>query len=180
MTIVVENNIDHKKILWLVELQYGLHSGLFDWNEDEISQMVEEGLIKMSPVGYVPTKPILQQQSTSTPKEIVVDEESVESWIGEYQKIFKAAKNGTMGSKSVCIKKMKRFMAENPEYTKDVILRATQLYIDECVQNDQYARHPQYFISKQEGDKITSSYLMDWCEIVLSGEYDEDEEDFLI
>lgn len=60
---------------------------------------------------------------------------------------------------------------KNYEYTWDVILKATALYVDEYEKkNYMYMQTSQYFIRKQMSDKSWGSELANWCAAIESGE----------
>jgi hypothetical protein len=64
-----------------------------------------------------------------------------------------------------------KWFFENFDYTWDIILNATALYVDEYEKkNYMYMQTSQYFIRKQMSDKSWGSELANWCAIVESGE----------
>lgn len=65
-----------------------------------------------------------------------------------------------------------RWFIDNYEYTWDVILGATDLYLQQEERSGwKYTRTSQYFIRKQNnGDKTFSSDLANYCELFLGGE----------
>jgi hypothetical protein len=98
--------------------------------------------------------------------------EDYDSFIEQYRQLFKdTGKLGAMGDKKGCIKKMKKFMAENPEYSKVVIIQAAEAYI-ESVRDKTYLRQADYAIEKNG-----ISTLGNFCEGVQSGDVASGSED---
>lgn len=63
------------------------------------------------------------------------------------------------------------FLLNNPQYGWDIILQATQIYVDQKrSDNWNYMRTSQYFIRKQNNDKTWISDLANYCQQVLDGE----------
>ena len=56
-------------------------------------------------------------------------------------------------------------------YSWDTVLKATEFYINEFEpKNFLYMRNSQYFISKTGIDKVRTSDLADYCEMIINGE----------
>lgn len=72
-----------------------------------------------------------------------------------------------------------RWFFENYSYTWDTILKATAYYVDEFEKkNFLYMRTAQYFICKSELDKTKQSELADYCSMLESGDFEEDNSHF--
>jgi hypothetical protein len=72
-----------------------------------------------------------------------------------------------------------RWFFENYSYTWDSILKATAYYVDEFEKkNFLYMRTAQYFICKSELDKTKQSELADYCSMIESGDFEEDDNHF--
>jgi len=89
----------------------------------------------------------------------------VDIWIQDYRNLFKGIKIGSQGDKNACTLKMKKFMKDNPTYSKDHIFNATKYYIDHT--EPIYTMQADYFIYKTGNDKITTSRLSMFCEQLL-------------
>lgn len=90
--------------------------------------------------------------------------DSVESWINEYYELFPSGvKTGgkyVRTGKQSCVKKLQKFIKEHPEFTKEDILKATKLYIeDREAVGFKYTQTAPMFIYK---DGMSS--LEGWCE----------------
>ena len=76
--------------------------------------------------------------------------EGFDEFIEEYRNLWKGLKVGSLGSYKTCYDKMKRWMSENPNYSKDDILKAARIYI-KSLDNYQYLQQADYFIFKKDG-----------------------------
>ena len=81
--------------------------------------------------------------------------EGFDEFIEEYRNIWKGLKLGAMGSPSACKEKMLRWMKENPNYSKEDILKAAKIYIN-SLNNYQYLQAAHYFIYKKDGKEEDS------------------------
>jgi hypothetical protein len=60
-----------------------------------------------------------------------------------------------------------RWFFENYDYDWDLIIKATEKYVDEySVRNYEYMRNSQYFVRRQNIDKSFESDLATYCEII--------------
>jgi len=109
---------------------------------------------------------ILNNNNVILRAKLLPEKEEV-SWIEEYRALFKGKKSGVLGTKDVCIKYMNEFISKHPQYTKEHILKATQMYIESC-KNDGYKflQQADYFIQKYTDATKSSrqSRLLQWCE----------------
>lgn len=81
--------------------------------------------------------------------------EGFDEFIEEYRNIWKGLKLGAMGSPGACKEKMLRWMGENPNYSKEDILKAAKIYIN-SLNNYQYLQAAHYFIYKKDGKEEDS------------------------
>ena len=81
--------------------------------------------------------------------------EGFDEFIEEYRNLWKGLKVGSMGSPIACKEKMLRWMGENPNYTKEDILKAAKIYIN-SLNNYQYLQAAHYFIYKKDGKEEDS------------------------
>lgn len=67
-----------------------------------------------------------------------------------------------------------RWFFENYDYDWEEIIKATERYVDEfSIRRYEFMRTAQYFIRKQNIDKSFESDLATYCEIIRSGDDDE-------
>ena len=104
-----------------------------------------------------------------------------EDYILKYSHTFPAIKlpSGKPGrSNKKAVTECFKWFFENYNYEWDVILKATNMYVDHFQSKRYlYMQTSQYFIRKQNQDKTWRSDLADWCEMVINGE-DIDNQDF--
>lgn len=81
--------------------------------------------------------------------------EGFDEFIEEYRNLWKGLKVGSMGSPMACKEKMERWMKENPNYSKEDILKAARIYIN-SLNNYQYLQAAHYFIYKKDGKEEDS------------------------
>ena len=79
----------------------------------------------------------------------------IDEFIEEYRNLWKGLKVGSMGSPMACKEKMERWMKENPNYSKEDILKAAKIYIN-SLNNYQYLQAAHYFIYKKDGKEEDS------------------------
>lgn len=91
---------------------------------------------------------------------------SIPELVKEYRDIFpRGSVNGypAKGDKQGCIKKMRKFVKEHPEFDTDTILEATRKYVsDKKRDNYNYLMQAHYFI-----DKNNISMLASFCEDIV-------------
>jgi hypothetical protein len=97
-----------------------------------------------------------------------IDEVSDTDWIlEEYREKFSygvTGEAGKMGDSTAVVAKMQRFMLTHPELTKEIILEATDMYI-QSVTNTKYLKQADYFIFKKESHSdVETSTLYGWVE----------------
>jgi hypothetical protein len=81
--------------------------------------------------------------------------EGFDEFIEDYRNLWKGLKVGSMGSPMACKEKMLRWMGENPNYSKEDILKAAKIYIN-SLNNYQYLQAAHYFIYKKDGKEEDS------------------------
>ena len=75
--------------------------------------------------------------------------DGLDDFINEYRQLWKGLKPGSMGSHTGCKDKLIRWMGDNPQYTKDDVLKAAKIYIN-SLDNYQYLQQADYFIYKKD------------------------------
>lgn len=141
---------------------------------DEIIDFLKEwqnkGFIKVlnwNPITIL-TLPKLTNEQTKDIK--------VEDWIDEYRSKFKGKKPGAMGDRSACIVKMKELFVRRPDLTKEVVMAATDKYIQsESINRYKYLMQADYFISKNVGHTKDGrvSKLEAFCDEITLNNADE-------
>jgi len=105
--------------------------------------------------------------------------EDPKDWIDKWRDLFPNIKSGgyrVRSDKHGCLDKMNKFFKKYPEYTKDIVFRATKKYIEEKKKdNYAYISLAHYFI-----EKTKQSQLAAYCELVNDKEEDIDVNPFSI
>jgi len=98
-------------------------------------------------------------------------------YIAQYLEMFPKGKLPSGKSARVNRKDIERtftWFFKNYNYSWDIVLQATAHYLDTYeVNNYLYMRNSQYFIGKTNPDKTKESELANYCELILSGGYEE-------
>jgi len=84
-------------------------------------------------------------------------DEKFSSFIKEYRALWKGLRPGSMGSLLSCTIKLTKWMNENPEYSKNDIIKAAKIYL-KSIEDMKYLQRADYFVSKTEGG-VESSRL---------------------
>lgn len=82
-------------------------------------------------------------------------QDGLDEFVDEYRLLWKGLKSGSMGSPNTCKDKLIRWMKENPNYSKEDILKAAKIYIN-SLDNYQYLQQADYFIYKKDGKEESS------------------------
>jgi len=92
--------------------------------------------------------------------------EGFEEFITEYRNLWKGLKVGSMGSHNSCSDKLSRWLKENPQYSKEDVLKAAKIYIN-SLDNYQYLQQADYFIYKKDayGESSRLSSFIDETEV---------------
>lgn len=81
--------------------------------------------------------------------------EGFNEFIEEYRILWKGLKAGSMGSPIACKDKMIRWMQENPNYSREDIIKSAKIYVS-SLNNYQYLQAADYFIYKKDGKEESS------------------------
>lgn len=89
--------------------------------------------------------------------------DSVADWIPDWRALFpmgvKTGGYSVRGTRSGCIKKMRKFFRNNPEVTKEQVFEATRKYVsDKQMVNFAYMKIADYFIEK-DGASLLEEYV---------------------
>lgn len=95
----------------------------------------------------------LTDKSISIFKTDIVEKLNVSNWIDDWYNLFpsKVRSGGypVKTDKKGCLKKMIKFCDNNPEYSKEIIFKATEFYINSAREKEyQYMKLAPYFIEK--------------------------------
>jgi hypothetical protein len=157
--LLAEHNLSIEEFLVLIHLNDELYNNstnvLKPLEEKQIVKIISDEKVILREKGKLLLELIsIEKISSSNKKRIVKSDRLVNvelnSFINDFRNKFKGLKPGSMGSESACKLKMFRWMKENPQYTPEQILNATEIYI-KSLNNYQYLQQADYFIYKKEG-----------------------------
>jgi hypothetical protein len=154
--ILSKNNITIEEFLFLYKIYFNKK-----YNDENINkQKLEKKLLLKSTEQYNILlrrgKELIESQlieDTNLPEVPIYDE--VDNFVEEFRKKWKGIAPGLMGSAKACRQNLTTWMNENPEYTKDEILKAADMYLRQQ-NNPKYIQRADYFIRKVEKGVITS------------------------
>ena len=187
-----DSNKDKKMILLYRDLVYKGY--LYENEDNEDSSNVHFGLTKkaIDLVNSVEDKPEPKNEAIEIAKSYIDNSKLVEieefeekeekdvdpfrKWVYDWVNLFpkRRADGYPMRNKGVCVNKMEKFLKipHHAEYTKDVILKATKLYLQEQEQNGwKYTLLAGNFIYKAEKGRgnVIDSTLATYCDLILNG-----------
>lgn len=141
------------------------HNDLWDLlvSSEVIKQLERRGLLIQSENGYA----ITSKGYELIKKPLPISD--FPEFIKEYRELFpRGIRSGgylLKGSASGCAKKMRKFIYEHPEYSKEIILTATKNYLRRKEQDGwKFTSIAHYFIEKDGNSQLEAE-----CENVLSG-----------
>jgi len=161
-----EQNIKPKDFLLLTQLNHGEEGS--DFYED-FESLQDNGYIKLIGEDFIIREKgrllldfLSIESSYSNYKEKKIIKKSTrtindgfDKFIEDYRNLWKGLKVGSMGSPNACKEKMERWMKENPNYSKEDIIKAAKIYIN-SLNNYQYLQAAHYFIYKKDGKEEDS------------------------
>lgn len=113
---------------------------------------------------------------------IEVTEAEVEEWIDEYRSEWTGLRKNGVGSKKDCVTKMVKFLNDNPQFNKEIVLEARNEYIKSMNGDYTLLEQADYFISKRIRDIENNGYryrstLQNYCEeVLLKKNYEKNED----
>jgi hypothetical protein len=167
LNFLKEQNIKPKDFVLLIQLNQGEEGS--DFLED-FEKLQDNGFVKIDPETNIIIREkgkllldflsIESNYSDYKSKKIIkksnrIINEGFDEFIEEYRNLWKGLKVGSMGSPNACREKMERWMKENPNYSKEDILKAAKIYIN-SLNNYQYLQAAHYFIYKKDGKEEDS------------------------
>ena len=97
--------------------------------------------------------------------------------LNKYREIFPAGKipSGKPARQNIkSLETVFRWFFETYEFTWEEIIKATKMYVNEYeVKEYLYMKNSQYFVSKQDKNKVKNSELADYCDMIKDGVIDQ-------
>ncbi len=175
------NNITLNQFLFLLFLHNNERTELSAYmtifpkcfTKEDVDNMIEQGFLVSTEEGE--QKYMLKNLNTTNKFHIFVPPK-VDDWIDEWYNLWpQGIKSGgyyVKSDKTGCKNKLIRFMRNNPEFSKSIIIQATQNYIQEQeLQGYRYMRMAPYFIEKNG-----MSVLAGYCEAIQQNYTDTTQE----
>ena len=163
--VLAEQNLSIEEFLVLIHLDDELYNNsmrvLKPLEEKQFIKIINDEKIILREKGklFIELISIEKLSSTKNNKQTVKSDRLInvelDSFINDFRNKFKGLKPGSMGSEASCKMKMYRWMKENPPYTPEQILKATDIYI-KSLNNYQYLQRADYFIYKKDGKEESS------------------------
>jgi hypothetical protein len=99
--------------------------------------------------------------------------------LNEYRKIFPAGKLPSGKPARVNVKSLEnsfRWFFENYDFSWNEVMNATRMYVNEYRDKEyMYMKTSQYFIAKEGKNKVKSSDLADYCDMIRDGVQTEED-----
>lgn len=163
----MRDNLQTKKINIALEMQALVYNEYVIVTKDDKLIITPKGNKVINAI-----EALFKKLANNGAQEIMGDK--YEEFIKEYNEIFPAIKLPTGKYARTNISNLKnafKWFFSSHNYSWDVILEATQRYVDEYETHGyNYMRTSQYFIRKQDIDKTWSSDLANYCEIILNSD----------
>lgn len=160
INLLVETNLTPDEYVFLYYLAKGqIYSVNLVTDYDKLEKA---GFIKQGERIHIRKRGIdLINNKIPVPEKVIKSEDTISQWIDEWRVLFpkgvKTAGYSIRGTRGGCIKKMKKFIKNNKEVTKEQIFEATKLYIEEKRRvRYAYMRIADYFIEKDGGSLLES------------------------
>ncbi len=151
LQIIKEENIPEEGILYLMSVYFNLTETTFDdvtTNKVNNLKFFDRDLVKDKINWNVP----------------LFGDSTTKDFIETYRDLFYNVDKTSAGDRPTVIKKFKKFYTEYPQYSHKQILKATELYLDYCVEKGEYIQKAHYFIKKERNPE--GSKLLSWLEIL--------------
>ena len=176
----IKGNKDSGTLLTILfGLEQGCNFKMFKDCAPEFKTLRDMQLIKVNEENeLIPSLPLFSDMVELPPRKSIgnfkfpeLNKDDVNVWIDEWLALFPTdlMSKGILtysvsGNKAACITRMKRFLREHKNYDKEIIMKATQRYLDYQKQkNWQYTKKNSKFIYDNDG-----SILEQFCEDVVN------------
>ena len=98
--------------------------------------------------------------------------------LNEYREVFPAGKLPSGKPARVNVRTLEnsfRWFFETYDFTWDEVIKATKMYVNSYEDNQfMYMKTSQYFVAKEDKNKVKSSDLADYCDMIRDGVEPED------
>jgi len=174
LSILEEHQLSPDEFVFLFLLVYPKAQfptfGVIDYKRLELKGMIKIGpddtyYVRQLAIDIVgsPAPKIVQEPVKKSLPVVSKEVDKVPEWIADWRALFpmgvKTGGYSVRGTRSGCTKKMKKFMRNNPDVTKEQVFAATKKYIaDKQMVQFAYMKLADYFIEK-EGASLLEEYV---------------------
>ena len=179
---ILKEKMTPNQFLVLYGIKKSLSLPLDDVNE-EVKQLIDLEMIKDGDLTIKGKKIITRFENyfikSKKRTSIQLMGKKFNTKLNEYREIFPAGKIPSGKPARVNIRTLEnsfRWFFENYDFSWDEIIDATKMYVNEYRDKDyMYMKTSQYFVSKEDKNKVKSSDLADYCDMIRDGISTEDE-----
>lgn len=135
---------------------------------------LQQGLLSPKAVDAIEQAAVLTKASKRAKKKFSLSAEDVQM-IEQYRLLFPSGRLPSGAPSRVSVRELTPrfvwfFQAYPLFYDWKIVLPATALYVDEYEPNGyEFMRNSEYFIYKQDVNKVMKSVLADYCQLILDG-----------
>jgi hypothetical protein len=153
-------------------------------NEDyEIRKLVSDGLLEEN--GRVLTAKgtkvhnDISKEVEKKPTLPTIDEEFAKEYLSCFPRMVLPSNKPARVASKLIIKNLSWFINTYPQYDRETIIAATKYYVRKFKDQEyKYMRNSQYFISKESTNRMISSTLAEFCQLIVDGIEDDEPKDF--
>lgn len=138
-----------------------------------LCELLEDNGRTITPLGLSVLSDILKVIEKK-PEMIVVNEEFAKKYLEIFPKMMLPSNKPARAPIKAIIKNLTWFLHTYPQYNEELIMRATQYYVQKYAEQDyKFMRTSQFFISKEATNRTITSTLAEFCQLILEGVDDE-------
>lgn len=176
-----DNKYTPNQLYTLFCVKYGIVCDIPKLNEDyEIRELVHNNLLNpdgrsITAAGLKVLDTILKVIEKKATSVVEVEEEYALKYLEIFPKMILPSNKPARVSKKIIMKQLTWFFTTYPQYDKDLVLKATAYYVETFREQEfKFMRTSQYFISKEATNRMITSTLAEFCQLILDG-LDDDE-----
>lgn len=178
------NQYTPNELLVLFCIKHGIPCPVSHVNEDyEVRRLVVNGLLDTN--GRTLTDKGLKVFEDITKivekakEETIIDEEFAKEYLQIFPRMVLPSNKPARVSSKIIVKNLTWFVKTYPQYSKETILKATRYYVSKYAEDDyKFMRNSQYFISKEQTNRMIMSSLAEFCQLIEDGIDDNEPKDF--
>lgn len=179
-----KHNYTPNELLMLFCVKLGIKCPIPYVNEDyELRKLISDGLLEED--GRVLTlkgTKVYNEVSKEVEKKPTapsIDEEFAKEYLSCFPRMVLPSNKPARVASKLIIKNLSWFINTYPQYDKETIINATKYYVRKFKEQDyKYMRNSQYFISKESTNRMISSTLAEFCQLIVDGIEEDEPKDF--